>query len=85
MTLVKNVSDTSHIFQEFIWKPGETLIFNENGLRPWEDRMAEQLVLQYSNLKKVDGTLSITEKRKLALEKARQAKKEKRELSNHTT
>lgn len=82
MTKVKNTSFTLFRFQEYIWRPDEVLIFNENGMAAWEDRLAYQLTSQYKNLVIVSDKKSPEELKQFRIEnlkKARAARKEKSE------
>lgn len=87
MTRLKNTSFTLFRWQEYIWRPDEVIVFNDNGLNPWEDNLAYQLAQQFSNLvivPSVDEVVpNLTEdKRALLLarlEKARAARKANRE------
>lgn len=92
MIKVKNTSFTLFRWQEFIWKPGETLVFNPEGFNIWEENMARQLIADYGNLVDVtSGDEPVKPKRtkeelkafKIAnLAKARAARKAKSEQSN---
>lgn len=80
MTRVKNTSHTLFRYQEYIWRPGEVLVFNEDGVIPWEDSMAVQLSSMYGNLEIVTDKKTPEELKQWRIDnlaKAREAKKEK--------
>lgn len=84
MTKLKNTSFTLFRWQEYIWRPDEVIVFNENGLNPWEDNLAYQLSQQHSNLVVVPNE----DKRAIMLarlEKARAARKANREKESNPT
>ncbi len=97
MTKLKNTSFTLFRWQEYIWRPGEVIVFNENGLNTWEDSLAYQLSQQHTNLVIIPNDELMAElvekvpeksKRELLLarlEKARAARKANREKSNQGT
>lgn len=95
MTKVKNLSFTLFRWQEYIWRPDEVIVFNENGYNAWEDVLARELMAKHHNLidvtqevKQHEAVLDPEEKRKnmlARLEKARAARKANRERTNSTT
>lgn len=82
MIKVKNNSPTLFRYQEYIWRPGEVLIFNEMGNIPWEENVGVQLAAMYKNLQIVSDKKTPEELKQWRIEnlaKAREAKKEKHE------